>query len=46
MEINPKRNLIRAVRHDCPHHVPYFGEGAMIFVDHVGRRPSLSGQDE
>jgi len=46
MEINPKRNLIRAVRYDCPHHVPYFGEGAMIFVDHVGRRPSLSGQDE
>ena len=46
MTVSPKENLIRAIRHDRPHHVPYFSEGAMVFVDHVGRRPPLSGQDE
>ena len=46
VEVNPKGNLIRAIRHDCPHHVPYFCEGAMVFVDYVSRRPPLNGQDK
>jgi uroporphyrinogen decarboxylase len=46
VEVNPKENLIRAIRHDRPHHVPHFGEGAMVLVDHVRRRPPPGGQDE
>jgi hypothetical protein len=31
-----KENLLRALRHEAPDHVPYEGEGAWRIVDHRG----------
>jgi len=41
-----KENLLRAIRHEAPHHVPYSGEGAYRLVDHHGRKPPRVGSDE
>jgi len=41
-----KENLLRAIRHEAPHHVPYAGEGAYRIVDHRGRKPPRLGSDE
>jgi uroporphyrinogen decarboxylase len=41
-----KENLLRAIRHAHPHHVPYEGEGAYRLVDHQGRKPPRQGLDE
>jgi uroporphyrinogen decarboxylase len=43
---SPKQNLLRAIRHADPHHVPYEGEGAYRLVDHQGRKPPREGTDE
>lgn len=40
-----KRNLLRALRHEKPDHVPYTGEGAFALVDYPGRKPPRSGLD-
>lgn len=40
-----KRNLLRALRHEKPDHVPYAGEGAFALVDYPGRKPPRSGLD-
>ncbi len=45
MSVTPKANLLRALMHAGPEHVPWAGEGALRFVDHVGRRPPRSGVD-
>ena len=39
-------NLLRALRHEAPDHVPYEGEGAWRIVDHRGRKPPREGRDE
>lgn len=41
-----KANLLRAIRHESPHHVPYAGEGSYRIVDHRGRKPPRDGTDE
>jgi uroporphyrinogen decarboxylase len=46
MMLSPKNNLLRAIRHEDPHHVPYAGEGAYRLVDHRGRKPPREGLDE
>jgi len=43
--LSAKENLLRALAHEEPEHVPWEGEGALAVVDHVGRRPPLSGVD-
>lgn len=40
-----KQNLLQAIHHRDPHHVPYAGEGACRLVDHRGRKPPRAGQD-
>ena len=42
----PKANLLKAIYHHSPDHVPYAGEGAYRLVNHVGRRPPRAGCDE
>jgi len=44
--ITPKANLLRALCHAEPDHVPWAGEGALRLVDHVGRKPPRSGADD
>jgi uroporphyrinogen decarboxylase len=46
MTLSPKTNLLRAIHHEDPHHVPYAGEGAYRLVDHYGRKPPREGLDE
>jgi uroporphyrinogen decarboxylase len=46
MTPSPKENLLRAIRHEDPHHVPYAGEGAYRLVDYRGRKPPRAGFDE
>jgi hypothetical protein len=45
-ELTAKENLLRALRHNAPHHVPYDGEGAWRIVDHFRRKPPREGADE
>ena len=45
MSITPKANLLRALYHAEPDHVPWAGEGALRLVDHAGRKPPRSGAD-
>lgn len=40
-----KHNLLRALRHEGPDHIPYAGEGAFALVDYAGRKPPRSGRD-
>jgi hypothetical protein len=42
----PKDNLFRAIYFREPEHVPYSGENAYGFLDHVGRKPPVDGLDE
>ena len=49
MSISPKENLLRAIAHDSPHHVPYgrrlnSAEG-MQYVDFEGSLPPANGPD-
>jgi len=44
--ITPKANLLRALYHAEPHHVPWVGEHALRLVDHLGRKPPRSGADD
>jgi hypothetical protein len=44
--LTPKANLLRALYHASPDHVPWSGEGALRLVDYVGRRPPRSGIDD
>jgi len=46
VSITPKANLLRALYHAEPDHVPWAGEGALRLVDHVGRKPPRSGADD
>ena len=46
MPLTPKANLLRALHHVEPDHVPWAGEGALRLVDHVWRKPPRSGADE
>jgi hypothetical protein len=46
MTLSPKVNLLRAIRRESPHHVPYAGESAYRIVDHRGRKPPRNGNDE
>ena len=46
MPITPKANLLRALYHAEPHHVPWVGEHALRLVDHLGRKPPRSGADD
>jgi uroporphyrinogen decarboxylase len=46
MTPSPKVNLLRAIRRESPHHVPYAGESAYRIVDHRGRKPPRDGTDE
>ncbi len=46
MPLTPKANLLRALYHAEPDHVPWAGEGALRLVDHVGRKPPRSGADD
>lgn len=40
-----KHNLLLALRHETPDHVPYVGEGAFALVDYPGRKPPRTGRD-
>lgn len=40
-----KENLLRAIAHDAPDHVPYYGEGGIQFVSHRGALPPDDGRD-
>jgi hypothetical protein len=44
--IDSKANLLKAIHHEGPAHVPFAGEGAYRLVDHVGRKPPRAGCDE
>jgi uroporphyrinogen decarboxylase len=44
--LTPKANLLRALYHASPDHVPWAGEGALRLVDHARRRPPQSGIDD
>jgi hypothetical protein len=46
MSPSSKQNLLRAIRHENPHHVPYAGEGSFRLVDCRGRKPPREGIDE
>jgi uroporphyrinogen decarboxylase len=46
MTPSSKENLLRAIRHEDPSHVPYAGEGAYRILDHHGRKPPREGIDE
>lgn len=41
-----RENLLRALHHAGPDHVPYAGEGSYRIVDHAGRKPPRDGMDE
>lgn len=41
-----KANLLAAIHHAGPDHVPCWGEGAWAFLDHATRQPPLAGIDE
>ena len=43
---SPKANLLNAIYHRGPSHVPFAGEGAYRLVDHAGRKPPRAGRDE
>ena len=43
---SPKTNLLKAIYHQGPSHVPFAGEGAYRLVDYVGRKPPREGCDE
>jgi hypothetical protein len=43
---SPKTNLLKAISHQEPSHVPFAGEGAYRLVDHAGRKPPRAGRDE
>lgn len=43
--LTPKLNLLRAIAHVGPDHVPWAGEGALRLVDHHGRKPPRAGVD-
>lgn len=44
--LSPKENLLRAIRHDDPDHVPYHGELGLQFIDHRGAlAPAAGGKD-
>jgi len=45
MPLTPKANLLRAIAHADPDHVPWAGEGALRLVDHAGRKPPRAGVD-
>lgn len=45
MPLSPKENLLRALHHAGPDHVPYAGEGSYRIVDHRGRKPPRDGVD-
>ncbi|MGC8780885.1 MAG: uroporphyrinogen decarboxylase family protein [Anaerolineae bacterium] len=40
-----RENLLRAITHEAPDHVPWEGEAALVLVDHAGRRPPIAGVD-
>lgn len=46
IDASPKENLLRALRCDSPHHVPFEGEGSYRIVDHAGRKPPRVGMDQ
>jgi len=46
MSLPPKVNLLRAIAHADPDHVPWAGEGALRLLDHAGRKPPRSGLDD
>jgi uroporphyrinogen decarboxylase len=46
MPFTQKTNLLRALYHAGPDHVPWAGEGVLRLVDHVGRKPPRSGVDD
>ena len=46
MTLSPKANLLRAIRHNSPAHVPNAGEGAWRLIDYRGRQPPREGTDE
>jgi hypothetical protein len=46
MPLTPKANLLCAIAHADPDHVPWAGEGALRLVDHAGRKPPRSGLDD
>lgn len=45
MPLTPKANLLQAIAHADPDHVPWAGEGALRLVDHAGRKPPRAGAD-
>jgi uroporphyrinogen-III decarboxylase len=45
MLLTSKANLLRAIVHADPDHVPWAGEGALRLVDHAGRKPPRAGVD-
>ncbi|MDI6782498.1 MAG: uroporphyrinogen decarboxylase family protein [bacterium] len=45
MGISAKENLIRAIMHDHPDHVPYYNEGGILYVDYDGAMPPKDGAD-
>lgn len=45
MRASPKANLLAALHHHNPDHVPHPGENAFRVVDHLGRKPPRTGQD-
>ncbi len=40
-----KENLLRAIAHDAPDHVPYYGEGGIQFLSYDGALPPDDGRD-
>ncbi len=46
MSLTRKANLIRALHHAKPDHVPWAGEGSLRLVDYAGRKPPRSGADD
>ena len=43
---SPKANLLKAIYHQEPSHVPFAAEGAYRLVDYAGRKPPREGRDE
>jgi uroporphyrinogen decarboxylase len=43
--LSAKANLMAALHHAGPQHIPYEGDGSFVLVDHAGRKPPRQGMD-
>ena len=45
MALTVRENLLRAIRHQDPDHIPYYGEGGLQYIDYNGSFPPEDGRD-